>query len=214
MFPSLLLFLTAQYWYKDSTGYIRSKIDINKCLVGSGGRTTKGTELMIYDCFSNDSRFMWDVVRCVSSPAIVFVFEIFKHRFLTYSFFIWMVLSFFDLKYLFNWSLNSIKMDQSDQETTMMFVLDLAPQREVDKIWSYMIATRNTANLSLIQAPIHFLRIWRITFGRKMITGTMPLTWNQLQWKMDWGSSTLLTAALHVSSCLFSILGQKRIFKN
>lgn len=54
-------FSPAQYWYKDSAGYIRSKIDINKCLVGWGGRTTKGTGLMIYDCFSDDPRFMWDI---------------------------------------------------------------------------------------------------------------------------------------------------------
>jgi len=53
-------FSPAQYWYSDSNSYIRSSINKNKCLVGSQGSTQKGTTLMIYDCFENDSRFKWD----------------------------------------------------------------------------------------------------------------------------------------------------------
>jgi hypothetical protein len=59
-FPTLSFLFTDQIWYKDSNNNIRSSIDINKCIVGDGGRTTLGTKLMIYDCLSNDSRFAWD----------------------------------------------------------------------------------------------------------------------------------------------------------
>jgi len=51
----------AQSWYwDDSNNYIRSSIDKNKCLVGSGGSSASGTKLMIWDCFNNDDRFRWD----------------------------------------------------------------------------------------------------------------------------------------------------------
>ncbi len=51
----------AQSWYwDDSNNYIRSSIDKNKCLVGSGGSSALGTKLMIWDCVNNDDRFRWD----------------------------------------------------------------------------------------------------------------------------------------------------------
>jgi hypothetical protein len=47
-----------QKWKFDSNGYIRSALDQSKCVVGSGGYTQKGTILMIYTCYENDSRFL------------------------------------------------------------------------------------------------------------------------------------------------------------
>ena len=55
-------FTPAQYWYKDTaTNYIRSSINQNKCLVGSSGSSSKGTSLIINDCFNDDDRFRWDI---------------------------------------------------------------------------------------------------------------------------------------------------------
>ena len=51
---------TAQFWYYDSNRYLRSSIDRNKCLIPSGGSTTTGKLLMIFDCWQNDDRFKWD----------------------------------------------------------------------------------------------------------------------------------------------------------
>jgi hypothetical protein len=49
-----------QLWFFDANSYVRSAIDINKCLVGSGGFTDQGTNLIINTCFDNDDRFKWD----------------------------------------------------------------------------------------------------------------------------------------------------------
>ena len=50
----------AQYWFRDSSNYIRSSIDINKCVIGAAGSSTLGTKLIINDCYVNDDRFKWD----------------------------------------------------------------------------------------------------------------------------------------------------------
>ena len=54
-------FTPAQYWYRDSSNYIRSSVDKNKCLVGSRGSSALGTRLIINDCHVNDDRFRWDI---------------------------------------------------------------------------------------------------------------------------------------------------------
>ncbi len=48
-----------QQWFVDSNFYIRSALDTNKCIVGSSGSTAAGTNLIIHDCISNDSRFVF-----------------------------------------------------------------------------------------------------------------------------------------------------------
>ncbi|KAL7445710.1 hypothetical protein ACHAXM_009879 [Skeletonema potamos] len=53
-------FTPAQYWYQDSSNYIRSSIDKNKCLVGSSGSSELNTRLIINDCHVDDDRFRWD----------------------------------------------------------------------------------------------------------------------------------------------------------
>jgi hypothetical protein len=50
----------AQKWQHDSNFYLRSAVDINKCIVGAGGDTERGTNLIINDCFANDDRFVWN----------------------------------------------------------------------------------------------------------------------------------------------------------
>lgn len=49
----------AQQWFVDSSYNNRSTAHINKCIVGSYGATTSGTNLVIYDCMANDSRFIF-----------------------------------------------------------------------------------------------------------------------------------------------------------
>jgi len=50
----------AQSWYWDSSNkYIRSSIDKNKCLVGTGGSSQLNTRLVIWDCHGNHDRFRW-----------------------------------------------------------------------------------------------------------------------------------------------------------
>ena len=44
----------SQKWWVDSNSYIRSSVDNSKCIVGNGGRTSPGTNLMIWDCFTAD----------------------------------------------------------------------------------------------------------------------------------------------------------------
>ena len=48
-----------QKWYWDANNYIRSALDINKCLIGASGLSAQGTDLIINTCFANDNRFKW-----------------------------------------------------------------------------------------------------------------------------------------------------------
>ncbi len=48
----------AQKWFVDGNYYIRSALDTNKCIVGSAGETSEGINLVINDCFANDTRFV------------------------------------------------------------------------------------------------------------------------------------------------------------
>lgn len=50
----------AQQWYHDNQNRLRSAIDPSKCVVGVKGSTENGTDLMVYDCFDNDERFVFD----------------------------------------------------------------------------------------------------------------------------------------------------------
>jgi hypothetical protein len=53
-----------QFWMRynpDNDGfYMRSEINTNKCLVGTGGSAEQGTRLVISDCIIPDDRFKWD----------------------------------------------------------------------------------------------------------------------------------------------------------
>jgi hypothetical protein len=49
-----------QLWFWDANRYLRSALDLNKCLVGAAGKTDQGTNLIINTCFANDDRFVWD----------------------------------------------------------------------------------------------------------------------------------------------------------
>lgn len=51
----------AQQFTIDSNNYIRSKLDNNKCLVGSGGQTTSANPMIINTCFANDNRFRFEI---------------------------------------------------------------------------------------------------------------------------------------------------------
>ena len=50
----------AQQWYHDDQNRLRSAVDQSKCVVGVKGDIDNGTDLMIYDCFDNDDRFVFD----------------------------------------------------------------------------------------------------------------------------------------------------------
>jgi hypothetical protein len=49
----------SQSWWIDSNNYIRSAVDATKCIVGTGGATSQGTNLIINDCLPNDNRFVF-----------------------------------------------------------------------------------------------------------------------------------------------------------
>jgi subtilisin family serine protease len=49
-----------KWWHEAGTNYLRSALDTNKCLVPSGGNVANGYELVVNDCFENDSRFRFN----------------------------------------------------------------------------------------------------------------------------------------------------------
>ncbi|CAB9526035.1 metalloproteinase dpy-31 [Seminavis robusta] len=49
----------SQKFWVDNNGYIRSALDVTKCVVGSAGETSQGTNLILNDCFANDDRFVF-----------------------------------------------------------------------------------------------------------------------------------------------------------
>ena len=49
----------SQKFSVDQSGQIMSAINLNKCLVGDAGNTSRGTQLWIHDCFANDTRFQF-----------------------------------------------------------------------------------------------------------------------------------------------------------